>query len=96
MFRIIDKATGDPVGSYSRAYSDEYDFRSVDEARHANCHGMFESKGKYKIAKYRVTYTLLDPDCDGAEGVQEPPNPYEGMSFEEAWAQMIYDMFYGT
>ncbi len=62
VFRIIDKNTGEAVGSYSRAYCDEYDFTSVQEARTANCHGMFESD-EYKIAKYKVTYELLEDDC---------------------------------
>lgn len=63
VFRIIDKSNGNAVGSYSRAYCDEFDFESVGEARGANCHGMFEDKEKYKIAKYKVTYTLIEDDC---------------------------------
>ena len=63
VYRIIDRSTGEPVGSYSRAYCDEYDFRSVDEARRANCHDVFEDQDRYAIAKYRVTYDLIDPDC---------------------------------
>jgi hypothetical protein len=62
VFRIIDKQTGDAVGSYSRAYCDEYDFKSPNEARNANCHGMFKDKEAYKIAKYRVTYELIEDD----------------------------------
>jgi hypothetical protein len=62
VFRIIDKQTGNAVGSYSRAYCDEYDFRSVNEARGANCHGIFKNQEKYKIAKYKVTYELIDDD----------------------------------
>lgn len=65
VFRIIDKSTGDAVGSYSRAYCDEYDFRSVEEARSANCHGLFKDREKYQIARYRVTYELMDEDVDG-------------------------------
>ena len=64
VFRIIDRDSGDAVGSYSRAYCDEYDFHSVYDARHANCHGMFKDKGTYKIAKYKVVYTLIEDDCD--------------------------------
>lgn len=64
VFRIIDKNSGEPVGSYSRAYCDEYDFPSVSEARNANCHGMFQDKEKYKIAKYKVTYTLIEDECE--------------------------------
>lgn len=68
VYRIIQRGNegfgkaGEAIGSYSRAYCDEYDFRSAGEARQANCHGEFEDKGKYAIAKYRVTYELLDPD----------------------------------
>ena len=60
VYRIIDKQTGESVGSYSRAYCDEYDFNSVAEAREANCHGRFEDREKYKIAKYKVTYELVE------------------------------------
>jgi hypothetical protein len=63
IFRIINKETGNAVGSYSRAYCDEYDFNSVSEARNANCHGIFKDKDKFKIAKYRVIYELIEDDC---------------------------------
>lgn len=62
VFRIIDRETGNAQGSYSRAYCDEYDFGSVEEARSANCHGIFQDTKKYKIAKYRVTYELIEDD----------------------------------
>lgn len=62
VFRIINRATGEPVGSYSRAYCDEYDFASADQARNANCHGLFKNETKYRIAKYKVTYELLDDE----------------------------------
>ena len=63
VYRIIDRNTGEAQGSYSRVYCDEYDFKSVSEARTANCHGIFEDEKKYKIAKYKVTYTLITDDC---------------------------------
>jgi len=63
VFRIIDRESEDFIGSYSRAYCDEFDFRSVQEARTANCHGMFEDESKYTINKYRVTYELIDTNC---------------------------------
>ena len=63
VFRIIDKSNGKAVGSYSRAYCDEFDFYSVNDARGANCHGVFKDEDKYRIAKYKVTYTLIDSDC---------------------------------
>ncbi len=62
VFRIIDRSSGHAVGSYSRAYCDEYDFGSPEEARSANCHGAFEDRERYKIAKYRVTYELVKDD----------------------------------
>lgn len=65
VFRIIDRATGKEQGSYSRAFCDEFDFTSPEDARSANCHGVFQDKAKYKIARYRVTYELMDDDVDG-------------------------------
>lgn len=64
VFRIIDRESGEAIGSYSRAFCDEYDFHSAHEARHANFHGMFEDKTKYKIAKYRITYELIEDDVE--------------------------------
>jgi hypothetical protein len=64
VFRIIDRKTGEAKGSYSRAYCDEYDFASPEEARTANVHGMFEDRAKYSIAKYKVIYQLIEEDCD--------------------------------
>lgn len=66
VFRIIDRKTGHHVGSYSRACCDEYDFESPEQARSANCHDMFKDMDKYKIAKYRVTYKLIEDDVDGS------------------------------
>lgn len=64
IYRIIDRATGKEQGSYSRACCDEYDFKSPQEAREANCHDIFKDKNRYSIAKYRVVYELIDDDCD--------------------------------
>ena len=69
VFRIISD-DGESIGSYSRSYHYEYDFSSVHQARSANCHGTFKDKTKYKIAKYRVTYELIEDDVD-------PPNEEE-------------------
>ena len=63
VYRIIDNDTGEATGSYSRACCDEYDFGSVESARNANCHGVFKDKEKYSIAKYKVTYELIESDC---------------------------------
>jgi hypothetical protein len=64
VYRVIDRNTGSAVGSYSRYYHDAYDFSSPEGARHANCHGMFADKEKYAIAKYRVTYELIEAEAD--------------------------------
>lgn len=64
VYRIINRESGEPEGSYSRSCCDEYDFYSVLDARNSNCHGMYEDKKKYKIAKYKVTYELLNDSCD--------------------------------
>ena len=64
VYRIISRQTKEAIGSYSRAYCDEFDFRSVNEARTANVHGMFKDKKLYVIAKYKVTYELIDEECD--------------------------------
>ena len=64
VFRIIDRNNGVARGSYSRAYCDEFDFESPEQARTANVHGMFEDRAKFKIAKYRVTYELIEDDVD--------------------------------
>ena len=63
VFRIIDRKTEEHQGVYSRAYHDEYDFNSAEEARNSNCHGIYQDKGKYKISKYRVVYELIEDDC---------------------------------
>ena len=64
VYRVIDRATGEAQGAYSRAACDEYDFASPDEARRSNVHGTFTDKSRYAVAKYRVVYELIDPDCD--------------------------------
>ena len=63
VYRIINRDSGEAVGSYSRAYCDEFDFASVSQARSANVHGEFKNSKKYKIAKYKVTYELIEDDC---------------------------------
>ena len=64
VFRIICRKTGKAIGSYSRSCHDEYDFTSAVSARHANCHGIFQDKEKYALAKYKVTYTLIEEEVE--------------------------------
>jgi hypothetical protein len=64
VYRIINNSNGEIVGSYSRSYNDEYDFKSVCEARTANVHGMFKNKEKYSINKYLIIEKLIKENCD--------------------------------
>ena len=64
IYQIIDRQTGEVQGSYNRAYSKEFYFTSAKSARSANVNHTFEDKEKYKIARYRVTYELIDDDVD--------------------------------
>ena len=59
VYRIISKETGNAVGSYSRACCDEYDFTSVNEARTANCHNMFQDKEKYSIYDDHIPFLKI-------------------------------------
>lgn len=63
-FKIINRETGGQEGAYSRAYHTVYEFTSPEEARNSNCHQIFQDKVKYKIQKWKVTYELVDDDCD--------------------------------
>jgi hypothetical protein len=87
VYRIISRKTGRPKGSYSRSYHDEYDFNSVEQARTANCHGLFEDKRKYQIAKYKVTYTLLDEDVDNAKDVDPNMRTQKEEEIAEWWRE---------
>jgi len=81
VYRIIQRDTGKAQGVYSRAYCDEYDFNSPSQARNSNCNDIHKDKDKYSIAKYRVIYELIDPDCDDdADGVIERENQREADS----------------
>ena len=62
VFRIINRESGAVEGSYSRSCCDEYDFYSPEDARNANCHNVFQDRKRYKIAKYKITYELLEDD----------------------------------
>ena len=64
VYRIIDKSNNKHKGVYSRACHDVYDFESVEAARSSNCWDIFQNKETYKIAKYKITYTLIDENFD--------------------------------
>ena len=63
IFKIIDRKTGKPQGVYDRAYRNTYEFYSPEEARMANVHDIYQDREKYRIAKYKVTYELIEEDC---------------------------------
>ncbi len=63
MCRIIDRDTGKQQSSYERGNYHKFEFDSAYHARLSNCHGEFTSPS-YKIVKYKVTYEVIDDDCD--------------------------------
>ena len=63
VYCILSK-NGEFHGAYCRDYRTEYEFSSIEQARKSNVHGIFTDKIEYKIAKYRVDYTLIEENCD--------------------------------
>lgn len=64
VFRIVNRQTGEVQGVYSRAYHDEYDFPTIEAARNANVHGIYQNRDRYRIALYVVRTELVDPEVD--------------------------------
>lgn len=62
VFRVVDRETGEFIGSYSRSYCTEFDFSSAREAR-ATIFDDFRTEDNCKIARYRVIYQLIEDDC---------------------------------
>jgi len=65
VYRIVNRETEQHQGVYSRACHDDYDFDSVERAKSSNFHDIYQDRYKYKINKYKVTYTLIKDDCEG-------------------------------
>lgn len=63
VYRVIDRKTGHAEGVYSRSYHDDYDFGSLRAARDSNVHNVYHDEKKFAVAKYKVTYELIDPDA---------------------------------
>ena len=63
VYRIIDRETEEFEGVRSMGYHKEYDFFSSEHARSSNCHDVYEDRKKYRIDKYKVTYTKIEDDC---------------------------------
>jgi hypothetical protein len=62
VFVLHDRKSGEAQGVYSRACHDDYEFSSEESARSSNCHDVYKNTVKYRVAKYRVTYELIDDD----------------------------------
>ena len=83
VYRVINK-NGDTVELvYNRAYHMESDFNSVESARCSSCHDIYKDKGQYRIAKYRVTYELIEEDFDGAGMEYIKPKTKKELIIEE-------------
>lgn len=64
IYKIIDNETGETEGAYNKSYYTQYEFSSPGEARSSNVYDIFQDKRKYRIQKWKVTYELVDDDCD--------------------------------
>jgi len=64
IYRIINNETGELEGAYNRSYYTQYEFSSPGEARSSNVHDIFRNKREYRIQKWKVTYELVEDDCD--------------------------------
>jgi hypothetical protein len=96
VYRIISNNNNKPQGVYSRAYHDEYDFESISEARDSNFNGIYKDKNKYRIAKYKVTYELIDDDCDPIteeELIKIKKDKEENIEFEKQYEKISMELF---
>ena len=101
VYRIIDKENGSHQGVYDRSYNNSYDFDSPCSARSANCHGIYKDWDKYKINKYKVTFTLIEEDCEDKwtlemkEEKKERENDPVFISVKEEMDRQMDKMFSG-
>lgn len=63
VFTLHDRVTDEQQVSYSRACHNEEEWSSADNARHSNVHGEYCDTEKYRVRKWKVTYTLLEDDA---------------------------------
>lgn len=59
IFKIWNKKNNCYDGSYSRAYHDQYEFPSEEDALDHNCHGMFHDTDTYEIHEIQQTDTVI-------------------------------------
>jgi hypothetical protein len=71
IYKIIDRKTGDTQSSYQRGNYHKFEFESAYSARLSNCHGVYTDKEQFKIVKYKVTYEVIDEDCDIEEELKK-------------------------
>jgi len=64
IYKIINNKTGENEGAYNRSYYTQYEFSSPGNARVSNVNEVFQNKLEYRIQKWKVTYELVDDDCD--------------------------------
>lgn len=72
IYKIINNKTGELEGAYNRSYYTQYEFSSPSEARSSNVHDIYRNKREYRIQKWKVTYELVDDDCDPCRQEQIP------------------------
>lgn len=56
VYMLFDKNNKGPIGVYSRAYHNEYEFESESDARTSNVHGIYQDKEEFKVKKFMVSY----------------------------------------
>jgi hypothetical protein len=64
VYQIHDRKDDEVQYVYSRSYHNVSEFGSTSSARSSNCYDIYENKEKYRIAKYKVTYELIEEDCE--------------------------------
>jgi len=60
--RGADNTPETAVEVYGMSAHNTTEFESASDARRSNYHDVYEDREKYKINKYRVTYTLIEDD----------------------------------
>ncbi len=97
VYTIIDNTTGERAGAYSRAYHTEYEFSSPQDARTSNINDKFKDKRRYKLQKWKVTYELIEDDCDPflQDVIPHYKDYLADKQFYEAINKNIYEA-YGT
>lgn len=94
IYKIINNETGELEGAYNRSYYTQYEFSSPGEARSSNVHNIFRNKREYRIQKWKVTYELVDDDCDPYR--QEKIPRWSDVQFAQIMKDAIKNKFEGV